>query len=49
MAEFTRRRAQPGLDAFAEAFKPKCKRLVGGDGIALEEFLARPAEHWLRR
>ena len=42
------RDAQPGLDAFAEAFKPKRSLLVGGDGIALEEFLARPVEHWLR-
>ena len=42
------RDAQPGLDAFAEAFKPRRKLLVGGDGIALEEFLARPVEHWLR-
>ena len=42
------RDAQPGLDAFAEAFKPRRRLLVGGDGIALEEFLARPVEHWLR-
>jgi len=40
--------AQPGLDAFAEAFKPRRRLLVGGDGIALEEFLTRPVEHWLR-
>ena len=42
------RDAQPGLDAFAEAFKPRRRLLVGGDGIALEEFLTRPVEHWLR-
>jgi hypothetical protein len=33
--------------ANAVAFKPRRKLLVGGDGIALEEFLARPVEHWL--
>ena len=40
---------QPGLAAFAEAFKPKRKLLVGGDGIPVEAFLARPVEHWLSR
>ncbi|MDB4913050.1 MAG: ATPase [Gemmatimonadetes bacterium] len=39
---------QPGLDAFAEAFKPKRSLLVGGDGVALEDFLARPVSSWLR-
>ncbi len=39
--------AQPGLAAFAAAFKPKRKLLIGGDGISLEEFLARPVEHWI--
>ncbi len=38
----------PGLGAFAEAFKPKRSLLVGGDGIALEEFLTTPVEHWLQ-
>jgi len=42
------RDAQPGLEAFAQAFKPRRRLLVGGDGIALEEFLARPVEHWLQ-
>ena len=36
-----------GMDAFAEAFKPARTLLVGADGIAIEEFLARPAEHWI--
>jgi uncharacterized protein len=40
--------AFPGLSAFAEAFKPKRSRLVGGDGISLEEFLTKPVEHWLQ-
>jgi predicted AAA+ superfamily ATPase len=39
----------PGLAAFAEAFKPKRKLLVGGDGIPVGEFLARPVEQWLSR
>lgn len=40
--------ALPGLGAFAEAFKPKRTLLVGGDGIAIEDFLSRPVEHWLK-
>ena len=36
-----------GMAAFAEAFGPDRKLLVGGDGIPLEEFLSRPAEHWV--
>jgi len=40
--------AFPGLAAFAAAFKPKRTLLVGADGIALEEFLTKPVEHWLR-
>lgn len=39
--------ALPGLSAFSEAFRPQRSMIVGGDGIALEEFLTRPAEHWL--
>lgn len=39
--------ALPGLSAFAEAFDPRRTLIVGGDGIALEEFLTRPAESWL--
>lgn len=37
----------PGLEAFATAFKPQRKLLVGGDGIPVEEFLTRPVEHWV--
>lgn len=37
-----------GLAAFAETFKPRRTLLVGGDGVALEEFLGEPVEHWLR-
>jgi predicted AAA+ superfamily ATPase len=38
----------PGMAAFTEAFKPKRSLLVGGDGISVEEFLARPIPHWAR-
>lgn len=36
-----------GMAAFMEAFEPKHTLLVGGDGIGIEEFLARPATEWL--
>jgi len=39
--------AHRGLAAFAAAFKPQRTLLVGGDGIALEEFLERPAADWV--
>src|SRR5271155_5359945 len=42
-----RREMLPGMDAFAKFFKPKRQLLVGGQGIALEEFLSKPAAHWL--
>ncbi|WP_297904332.1 ATP-binding protein [Metallibacterium sp.] len=35
-----------GSAAFAAAFKPRRSLLVGGDGIALEDFLVRPVSHW---
>ncbi len=36
----------PGLAAFGAAF-PKARRLlVGADGIAIEEFLAKAVQHW---
>lgn len=40
-------KAGPGTTAFAEAFEPNRTLLVGGDGIALDEFLARPVTHWI--
>ncbi|MCX7065143.1 MAG: DUF4143 domain-containing protein, partial [Proteobacteria bacterium] len=40
--------SHPGISAFAAAFKPKRSLLVGGDGIAVDEFLARPVAHWLQ-
>lgn len=39
--------AQRGMAAFAAVFKPQRSLLVGGDGIALEEFLVRPVAHWV--
>jgi hypothetical protein len=41
--------ARPGLAAFGDAFKPQRKLLIGGDGIALEAFLSRPVQFWLKR
>jgi predicted AAA+ superfamily ATPase len=40
--------AHPGMAAFAAAFRPHRKLLVGGDGIGLEDFLAHPVTHWVR-
>ena len=37
-----------GLAAFAAAFKVHRSLLVGGDGVALDEFLSRPVAHWVR-
>lgn len=38
-----------GTTAFVRAFKPQRTLLVGGDGIGVEEFLLRPALHWVQR
>ena len=43
-----RRESLPGMEAFANRFKPMRKLLVGGQGIALEEFLTKPASYWLQ-
>lgn len=39
--------AHAGTAAFVEAFKPQRSLLVGGDGIALEDFLLQPVSHWV--
>jgi uncharacterized protein len=39
--------AHPGTAAFAAAFGPQRTLLVGGDGIALDEFLGRPVAYWI--
>ena len=36
-----------GTAAFREAFHPTRTLMVGGDGIALDEFLTRPVTHWI--
>lgn len=41
------RDTHPGLAAFAAAFKPTRKLLVGRDGIAVQEFLLKPVAHWV--
>jgi hypothetical protein len=35
------------MEAFSKVCKPLRKLLVGGQGIELEEFLVKPAAHWL--
>jgi predicted AAA+ superfamily ATPase len=35
-----------GMAAFQAAFKPQRMLLVGGDGVAVEEFLLRPVREW---
>ncbi len=42
-----RREAFPGIAAFSSSFGVERKLLIGGDGIELGEFLARPVEHWI--
>ncbi|MCC7067763.1 MAG: ATP-binding protein [Burkholderiales bacterium] len=39
--------AHAGTAAFVAAFRPQRTLLVGGDGIALEEFLMQPVSHWV--
>jgi hypothetical protein len=43
----SRRESLPGMEAFVRRFKPKRQLLVGGQGIALAEFLSQPTAHWL--
>jgi len=40
--------AHPGTSAFVRAFEPLRALLVGGDGIALDDFLRQPVAHWLQ-
>jgi hypothetical protein len=39
--------AHPGTGAFAQAYKPHRTLLVGGDGVSLEDFLAKPVAEWV--
>lgn len=43
-----RKDALPGMAAFSEAFRPTRRLLVGGQGVPVEAFLARPAEAWIQ-
>jgi len=36
-----------GMDAFARAFNPQKKLLVGGQGIPIDEFLSAPVQAWM--
>lgn len=38
--------SMPGMDAFAAAYQPDRKLLVGPGGIPLETFLSEPVSHW---
>ncbi len=42
-----RKDALPGLRAFLGAYPKARTLLVGGQGLPLEEFLGRPAAHWM--
>jgi predicted AAA+ superfamily ATPase len=42
-----KRNTFPGLAAFGAAFPKARKLLVGADGVPIEEFLRRPALHWV--
>lgn len=43
-----RKGSLPGMAAFAEQHRPARKLLVGGQGVPVDEFLATPAERWVR-
>lgn len=43
------RDAHPGLAAFTAAFPAARPLLVGGDGIAVEQFLSRPVAYWVKQ
>jgi len=40
--------ALPGMSAFMREFRPRRVLLAGGTGTPIEEFLSRPAGHWLQ-
>lgn len=43
-----RRASMPGVEAFASHFPVARQLLVGAQGISVDEFLATPAEYWVR-
>ena len=40
-------RSRPGIDAFANAYRPSRVLLVGGGGIDIGRFLSTPVTEWL--
>ncbi len=42
-----KRESLPGIDSFLSTFPRSRPLLVGGDGIAVEEFVSHPVEHWI--
>ena len=45
--ERTRSRDAAGHGRLRGAYRPTRLLLVGGDGIAVDEFLSQPVEHWV--
>jgi hypothetical protein len=51
--EFLKKNIKPGIAkisgmaSFCKQFHVNKQLLVGGQGIALEDFLSKPAAHWL--
>jgi hypothetical protein len=43
-----KRTALPGMAEFGARYRLSRRLLVGADGISVEEFLARPVEHWVQ-
>jgi hypothetical protein len=41
------RTGRPGLGAFSAAYRRTRTLLLGADGISVQEFLSKPAAHWL--
>ncbi|TVQ28034.1 MAG: ATP-binding protein [Spirochaetaceae bacterium] len=41
-------RLKPGAAEFIDSFRPHRTVLVGGDGIALEDFLFKPVSYWIQ-
>jgi predicted AAA+ superfamily ATPase len=44
-----RRDALPGLRAFMDTYPKARPLLIGGDGIAIEDFLSMPVEKWIKK
>ena len=42
-----RKGTQPGMEAFSDAYAPRRKLLVGGQGGSLEEFMGLSPARWI--